>query len=89
MWLERFTIVVPTLINPRLPVDAAVYRPSWVEISVMAGCFAAFVLLYALFTKLFPIVSVWEIREGRAKAIPEVEERIRSYMPGLPLEAKQ
>ncbi len=88
MWLERFTIVVPTLINPRLPVETAIYRPSWVEISIMAGCFAAFILLYALFTKLFPIVSVWEIREGRAKAIPEVEERIRSYMPGLPLEAK-
>jgi hypothetical protein len=35
-----------------------------------------------LFTKFFPIVSVWEIQEGRETALPEVIERVRSYMPG-------
>jgi Ni/Fe-hydrogenase subunit HybB-like protein len=81
MWLERFTIVVPSLSNPRLPVEVHLYRPSWVEWSVMAGCFAAFTLLYMLFTKLFPIVSIWEIREGRAVAVPETVERIKTYLP--------
>jgi hypothetical protein len=38
-------------------------------------------LLYVLFTKIFPIVPVWEIREGREKAVSQVEERIRSYLP--------
>jgi len=37
------------------------YWPSWVEWSLMAGCFAAFALLYMGFTKLFPIISLWEI----------------------------
>lgn len=81
MWLERFTIVVPTLINPRLPYARGAYHPSWVEFSIMAGCFAAFILLYMLFTKLFPIVSIWEVREGQEKSVDETVERIKSYLP--------
>jgi molybdopterin-containing oxidoreductase family membrane subunit len=81
MWLERFTIVVPTLVNPRLPYPRGLYTPTWVEWSIMAGCFAAFILLYVLFTKLFPIISIWEIREGREKALSEVQERVKAYMP--------
>ena len=81
MWLERFTIVIPTLINPRLPYARGSYHPSWVEFSIMAGCFAAFILLYVLFTKLFPIVSIWEVREGQEKSVEETVERIKSYLP--------
>src|SRR3989338_5236070 len=29
MWLERFIIVVPSLINPRLPYPGGVYCPTW------------------------------------------------------------
>ncbi len=82
MWLERFTIVVPTLINPRLATGTSFYHPTWVEALITLGCFAFFILLYALFTKVFPIVSIWEIREGREKALAEVEERIKTYLPG-------
>lgn len=81
MWLERFTIVVPTLINPRLPYQRGAYHPSWVEFSIMAGCFAAFILLYVVFTKVFPIVSIWEVREGQEKSVDETVERIKSYLP--------
>jgi hypothetical protein len=35
-----------------------------------------------LFTKFFPIISIWEIREGRENSVKEVEERILSYLPG-------
>jgi molybdopterin-containing oxidoreductase family membrane subunit len=69
MWLERFTIVVPTLMNPRLPYERGMYHPTWVEASITAGCVAMFALLYVIFTKFFPIVSIWEIREGREKAL--------------------
>jgi len=81
MWLERWAIVVPSLSNPRLPAVAAQYFPTWVEWSIFAGCTATFVLLYMLFTKLFPIVSIWEMREGRESALHEVVERVRSYLP--------
>jgi len=82
MWLERYLIVVPTLANPRLAYPRGVYYPSWVELSLTAGCFAAFILLYALFSKVFPIISVWEIREGRTQGVDEAMERIKGYLPG-------
>jgi Ni/Fe-hydrogenase subunit HybB-like protein len=81
MWLERFTIVLPTLINPRLPYQRGIYHPSWIEFALMAACFATFILLYILFTKFFPIISIWEIKEGRERGIKETEERIKSYLP--------
>ena len=86
MWLERFVIVVPTLTNPRLPNQDVIYSPTWVEWSVFAGCISFFILLYMIFTKVFPIVSIWEIREGREKSLAEVQERIKTYLPGLGVE---
>jgi Ni/Fe-hydrogenase subunit HybB-like protein len=86
MWLERFVIVVPTLTNPRLPNEAVIYSPTWVEWSVLAGCVSFFVLLYMIFTKIFPIVSIWEVREGRQKSMAEVQERIKTYLPGIGVE---
>lgn len=82
MWLERFLIVVPTLVRPRLPFAAGGYTPSLVEISLFSGCIATFALLYVVFTRFFPIVSLWEVREGREHAVAEVSERVRSYFPG-------
>jgi molybdopterin-containing oxidoreductase family membrane subunit len=86
MWLERYVIVVPTLTTPRLPNEIVPYAPTWVEWSLFAGCIAFFILLYMVFTKLFPIVSIWEVREGREKSIAEVQERIRTYLPGIGIE---
>lgn len=64
MWLERFLIVVPTLGHPRLTFNWRGYSTSWVEVSITAGTFAYFTLLYLVFVKLFPIVAVWEVKEG-------------------------
>lgn len=66
MWLERFLIIVPTLAQPRLTFNWGSYRPTWVEIVLTAGTFAYFVLLYSVFTRLFPIIAVWEYKEGLA-----------------------
>ncbi len=82
MWLERFTIVVPTLSLPRVPWSKVFYSPTWVEIGITLGFGATFILLYMVFTKFFPIVSIWEVREGREMALREVAERVKSYMPG-------
>jgi len=81
MWLERFIIVVPTLSNPRLPFGEGIYWPTWVEWGETAGSFALFALFYLLFTKLFPVISIWEIREGREVGLKEVEERLLTYLP--------
>src|SRR5579872_4290676 len=57
MWLERFLIVVPTLANPRLPAAASSYSPTWVELAITSATFAAMVMLYLIFAKLFPIIA--------------------------------
>ncbi len=89
MWLERFVIIVPTLTQQRLPIERAIYIPTWVEWSILAGCISFFLLLYLLFIKLFPIVPIWEVREGREKSIAEVGERIRTYLPGIDTELEK
>lgn len=81
MWLERFIIVVPTLSNPRLPFPQGYYFPTWVEWGELAGSFALFALFYLLFSKIFPIISIWEIQEGREVGVKEVEERLLTYLP--------
>ncbi len=64
MWLERFLIIVPTLSQPRLTFNWGSYAPTWVEVTIMIGTLAYFVLLYSIFTKLFPIIAIWEYKEG-------------------------
>jgi molybdopterin-containing oxidoreductase family membrane subunit len=81
MFLERFTIVVPTLMHPRLPFPRGEYTVSWVEWSLMAGCAALLILLFMGFTKLFPIISVWEVQEGRERGPADVAARIATYLP--------
>ncbi|MBI4494631.1 MAG: hypothetical protein HY690_17785, partial [Chloroflexi bacterium] len=64
MWLKRFVIVVPSLALPLMPYDWGVYWPSWVEISITLAAFAWFSLIFTLFAKFFPIISIWEVAEG-------------------------
>ena len=60
MWLERYLIIIPTLSMPRLAAAWGYYSPTWVEISITIATFALMGMLYLIFSKLFPIVSVWE-----------------------------
>ena len=65
LWLKRLIIVVPSMAVPLVPGDVvATYTPTWVEWAITAGSFAAFGLIFAVFSKLFPMVAIWEIREG-------------------------
>lgn len=69
MWLKRFIIVVPTLASPFMPVirltgQPARYVPTWVEWSITVGAFSGFCLLYLIFSKIFPIISIWEVQRA-------------------------
>jgi molybdopterin-containing oxidoreductase family membrane subunit len=63
MWMERFVIVVSGLRVPLMPYEPSWYVPTWVEWSIMAGAFAMFGLVVAIFSKLFPVISIWEVAE--------------------------
>ncbi len=67
MYTERVLIVVGNLQRNYLPFNWGTYKPTWVEISIVAMTFAGFILLYTLFSRVVPYVPVWEIKEGRLR----------------------
>jgi len=69
LWVKRIVIVIPSMAVPLVPGDTvATYSPTWVEWAITAGSFASFCLIFAVFAKLFPMVSLWEIEEGEEAA---------------------
>jgi len=63
MYTERFLIIATTLSRQYLPGSWRVYVPSLVEISILLGSVAMFVTLFLLFVKIFPSVSIYEVKE--------------------------
>ncbi len=81
MWLERFLIIVPSLARKNLPYTWSSYRPQPVEIMITVATFAAMMLLYALFSKAVPIISIWELKvggRGQPALTAEEEEELRA-----------
>ncbi|MBI4295818.1 MAG: polysulfide reductase NrfD [Chloroflexi bacterium] len=74
MWLKRFVINIPSLEVPLMPTEFGSYAPTWVEVSITAAAFAAFMLIFAVFAKLVPLLSIWEVAEEQEKehrALPQ------------------
>ncbi|MDH3190468.1 MAG: polysulfide reductase NrfD, partial [Acidimicrobiia bacterium] len=67
MFAERYFIVVSGQRVPLMPYEPFNYIPSWVEWSIFAAGISLFVLLIAVFVKVFPIMAVWEIVEERER----------------------
>ena len=72
MWLERFLIVIPSLSYKQLSYTWGSYSPAWPELTIMAATFAAMALLYLVFCKFVPIISIWELQ---VKEEPKVESQ--------------
>ena len=75
MWLERFLIVVPSLGHKYLPYSWGTYRPQPVEILITISTFAAMMLLYTLFAKFVPIISIWELKVGEQEIHETAHQR--------------
>jgi Ni/Fe-hydrogenase subunit HybB-like protein len=79
MWIKRYLIIVPTLETPFIPAQAAGlaphYFPSLVECTITAGAFAGFMLLFTLFSRIFPILSIWETEEDAAESAQAADVR--------------
>ncbi len=41
-------------------VAGGAYSPTWIEVSISAAGLAGFALLYLIFSRLFPLIAVWE-----------------------------
>jgi molybdopterin-containing oxidoreductase family membrane subunit len=78
MWIERFTIVAPSLTQPSLGLEPAIYNPTITEVAITVGSVAFFALLFLFFFKIFPAISVWEVEEG--EAIEAVRRKAEAMM---------
>lgn len=63
MWLERWMIVTPTLENSYYPFAFDTMWPSMVQWAIVFGSFGWFGLLFLIFVKVFPSVSMYEVKE--------------------------
>jgi Ni/Fe-hydrogenase subunit HybB-like protein len=63
MWLERFVIIVTSLAHDFDPYAWGTYRPTYVEVGISLGSFGLFFMLYLLFVKNLPVLSISEIKE--------------------------
>ncbi len=65
MWLERFLIIVPGLMRKQpLIFDWGSYHPSIIEIAMVAMTFAWVAIGMLLFTKVFPLIPIFDVKEG-------------------------
>ncbi len=84
MWIKRFVIVIPSLQVPLMPFEFSAYTPTWVEWSITAGALAGFMLIFALFAKFIPVISIWEVaEESETMASPQPEEAPERSLPLL------
>ncbi|MCC6208032.1 MAG: polysulfide reductase NrfD [Gammaproteobacteria bacterium] len=63
MWLDRWMIVGPTLSASYEPFAFSVSWPSWVQWFIVIGSFGWFGLLFLVFVKVIPSVSMYEVKE--------------------------
>ncbi|NLG60757.1 MAG: polysulfide reductase, partial [Candidatus Cloacimonetes bacterium] len=63
MWFERFVIIVVSLAHEYEPFMWRNYMPSWTEMAILAGSFGWFFMLFLLFMRILPAVSIAELKE--------------------------
>jgi molybdopterin-containing oxidoreductase family membrane subunit len=63
MWFERYSIIVVSLSHEYEPWQWGQYKPSWVEMAILAGSFAWFLMWFMIFLRTLPAISVAELKE--------------------------
>ncbi len=74
MWFERFMFIVTTLAHNYDPYAWKSYVPTLREVAICLGGFGWFVMLFLLFIKVFPSMSVAETMQGHAGPAPAAIE---------------
>jgi molybdopterin-containing oxidoreductase family membrane subunit len=77
-WFKRYLIVTPIMLHPytpiqNVPANWAVYFPSWVEIAIVSASLAGVLLIITVFSKFFPIISIWETLESEGIELEEMD----------------
>ena len=70
MWLERFMIIVVSLHRDFLPSAWGMFYPTFWDLATLAGSIGCFALLFLLFLRFLPAISIAEMRK-LARGMPE------------------
>jgi molybdopterin-containing oxidoreductase family membrane subunit len=67
-WLKRFLIVVPSQLEPYLPIQNVPekfhhYSPTTAEVAITAGSFILALIIMTLLSKVIPLIPIWEMKE--------------------------
>jgi molybdopterin-containing oxidoreductase family membrane subunit len=62
MWLERFMIIVVSLHRDFMPSAWGMFYPTFWDLATLAGSLGAFALLFLLFVRFLPVISMSEMR---------------------------
>jgi molybdopterin-containing oxidoreductase family membrane subunit len=86
MWFERFLFIVTTLARSYVPGNWGLYTPTLPEVLICLGGFGWFFMLFLVFIKVFPSMSIAETMQGRHAATlpPPVEDAAGHAAPAHP-----
>jgi molybdopterin-containing oxidoreductase family membrane subunit len=56
MWIERYVVVITSLIRDYMPSMWQDYLPGKVEIALLAGTIGVFILLFMVFSRFVPVI---------------------------------
>ena len=62
MWMERFVIIVASLARDYLPSSWGMYKPTMIDVMMLAGSFGLFFTLFLLFCRFLPMVAMAEVK---------------------------
>jgi Ni/Fe-hydrogenase subunit HybB-like protein len=83
MWLERFVIVVTSLHRDFLPSSWGMYWPTRWDWMTFFGTIGLFVMLFFLFVRVLPMISIFEMRAivpgAKVKGAPPIEDPDLNY----------
>jgi len=82
MFVERWMIVAPTLSLAHNPHQWDVLWPPVIQWAIVFGSFGWFGLLFLVFVKVFPSVSMYEVKELTLHQREEAEEDARKIKAG-------
>ncbi len=65
MWLERYMLIVSSESRDFLPSSWRLYRPSAVDVAILAGTISFFLFLFLGFLRFVPFIPISELKETK------------------------
>jgi molybdopterin-containing oxidoreductase family membrane subunit len=90
MWFERFEIIITSLTRDFLPTSWHVFRPTTIDLLMLAGSFGLFFTFFLLFCRFLPVVAIAEVKTVLPQAHPHGAEagpdaKQTDYRPDKPV----